>query len=325
VTGKADDKGGVTVRVPATTANMGPGFDSLGLALGLLNVVEVWPDEGETHLIEGEGADTLPRGAENLVRRSMAAVAERVGGALPRVGVRQVNAIPLARGLGSSSAAIVGGCVAANALLGKPLSAEALLHVAAEIEGHPDNVAPALYGGLTVCYQAEAGPGCLRVRPVNPPRAVVAIPEHEVSTERARQALPDMVPRADAVFNVGHAAAVVAAFATGTYEALGAAMADRLHQPYRAHLVPGIDQAIAAARAAGALGAALSGSGPTIIAFAAAGEEAIAAAMKDALARVGVRAETRALEVWGEGARVIPSPPDRLVTHTPSPLPEGAG
>jgi homoserine kinase len=294
----------LVVTVPATTANLGPGFDSLGLALALFNVVEVWPDDAEPHVIEGEGTASLPCGPGNLVRRSMRAVGQRVGRELPRVGIRQRNDIPLARGLGSSSAAIVGGCVAANELLGAPLTGSELFAIEAEIEGHPDNVAAASFGGLTVCYQTADGPHWLEITPLAPPKAVVAIPEHVVSTEEARRALPDSVPRADAVLNVGHAAAVVAAFATGAHAALGAALEDRLHQPYRAHLVPGMDEAIAAACEAGAFGAALSGSGPTIVAFAASREEAVAAAMKAALARAGVKATTRVLEIWNDGATV---------------------
>jgi homoserine kinase len=290
--------------VPATAANLGPGFDSLGLALALHNTVEAWPDDAEPHLVEGEGADTLPRDSQNLVRRAMTAVAERARASLPPVSVRQVNAIPLARGLGSSSAAIVGGCVAANELLGRPLSQDDLLSVAVAIEGHPDNVAPALLGGLTVCYAKGQGAGCLRLDPVSPPRAIVAIPDYEVETEQARRALPASVPRIDAVLNVGHAGAVVAAFATGRYEALRAAMEDRLHQPYRAHLVHGMDEAIRAALEAGALGACLSGSGPTIIAFAHEREDAIAEAMVLALANVGVQAQTKTLQVCPEGATV---------------------
>jgi homoserine kinase len=155
-----------------------------------------------------------------------------------------------------------------------------------------------------VCYALGRGTDCLRLEPVDPPRAVVAIPDYEVETEKARRALPDSVPRLDAVLNVGHAAAVVAAFASGRYEALRVAMEDRLHQPYRAHLVPGMSEAIAAALDAGALGACLSGSGPTIIAFADAQEHAVAEAMKQALANVGVSAQTRVLEVCREGASV---------------------
>lgn len=306
------------MRVPATAANLGPGFDSLGLALALFNEVEVHPiteshstsaaeqtrGRREDHTIEGQGAQTLPRGPENLVRRSMAAVAERVGGTLPSVAVRQANAIPLARGLGSSSAAIVGGCLAANELLGRPLSLNDLLLLCTELEGHPDNVAPALRGGLTVCYSSPKGIGCLKLTPVNPPRAVVAIPNYEVQTEAARRALPTCIPFSDAVLNVGHAAAVTAAFASGQYEALATAMDDRLHQPYRAHLVPGMEEAIQSAVAAGALGACLSGSGPTIIAFAHTREAFIAEAMQQALARVGIEAQTRILEVCTEGATV---------------------
>jgi homoserine kinase len=299
----------VCVTVPATAANLGAGFDSLGLALGLFNMVEAALVGPKTrpeavHTIEGEGAASLSCGPDNLVRRSMAAVALRAGVDLPPVAVRQVNAIPLARGLGSSSAAIVGGCVAANELLGAPLSQDELLAVAVQMEGHPDNVAPALLGGLTVCYAAEEGTGCLRLEPADPPRAVVAIPDYEVETAKARRALPDSVPRGDAVLNVGRAAATVAALVSGEHAALRSGMEDRLHQPYRAHLVPGMDEAIAAALQAGALGACLSGSGPTILALAHGPEDAVAEAMKQALARLGVSAVTRVLDVCLQGATV---------------------
>ncbi len=290
------------VRVPATTANLGPGFDSLGLALGWFNAAEVRVDVEQGHEIEGEGADSLPRGPGNLFRRSLVTVAEWAGMELPSVSVRQENAIPLASGLGSSSATIIGACVAANILLDRPFTDDELFVIAAEIEGHPDNVAPALFGGLTVCYESGERPSCLRISPVDPPRAVIAIPDHQVETEMARRVLPDSVPRKDAVYNVGHAAAVVAAFASGEYAALAAAMDDRLHQPYRAHLVPGMEAALAAAKSAGALGSALSGSGPTIVAFAAEREEAVAAAMKGALSDAGVAAVTRTLEVCEQGA-----------------------
>ncbi|HJN18021.1 MAG TPA: homoserine kinase, partial [Armatimonadota bacterium] len=149
----------IFAKVPATTANMGPGFDSLGLALGMFNIVEVWSDDTEPHIIRGEGAGALPTGPDNLVREAMRAVAERADRPLARVGIRQSNDIPLARGLGSSSAAIIGGCIAANYFLGRPLSDDEILSVAVEIEGHPDNVAPALYGGMMVCYATEAGTG----------------------------------------------------------------------------------------------------------------------------------------------------------------------
>ena len=274
----------------------------MGLALRWFNVAEVWADDDQQHLIEGEGADSLPRGADNLFRRSMAELAARAEATLPPVSVRQENAIPLASGLGSSSAAIVGGCVAANVFLDSPFSDRELFAIAAEIEGHPDNVAPALFGGLTVCFEGADRASCLRIDPVNPPRAIVAVPDHRVETEKARQVLPDSVPRRDAVLNVGHAAAVVAAFGSGEYAALGEAMEDRLHQPYRAHLVPGMDSAIAAARRHGAFGAALSGSGPTIVAFAAEREAEIAAAMNAALADAGVTAMTQTLDICEEGA-----------------------
>ncbi|MGQ9730609.1 MAG: homoserine kinase [Candidatus Zipacnadales bacterium] len=302
------------VRVPATTANLGPGFDSLGLALCLFNTVEVCrlssgdPEalrSEDSHSITGEGAETLPRGPNNLVRRAMNVLAECAGRELPPVNIAQINAIPLARGLGSSSAAIVGGCLAANELLGRPFHQQDLLAIATEIEGHPDNVAPALLGGLTVCHVREAGVGCVRVEPVDPPRVVVAIPEYEVSTEMARQVLPKRVSHIEAVRNIGNAAAIVAAFATGRYEVLGTAMTDWLHQPYRAPLIRGMAETIAAALEAGALGAALSGSGPSIIAFAKGNEESVARAMQQTLAEASVTAASLVLDISREGATMV--------------------
>jgi len=270
----------------------------------MYNTVEVWLDDDEPHAVQGEGAGSLPTGPDNLVRRAMAAVTERAGLELPKLGVRQRNAIPLARGLGSSSAAIIGGCLAADSLLGAPLSRDELLEVAVELEGHPDNVAPALYGGMTVCYAASSGTGCLRFRPANPPRAVVAIPDFEVETESARRALPETVPHADAVLNVGRAAAVVTCFASGSYAPLADALRDRLHQPYRAHLVPGMEEAIAAALDAGAYGAALSGSGPSIVAFTHNREERVAAALREALGNTGAGIRVEVLDICFEGATV---------------------
>ena len=292
------------IRVPATSANLGPGFDCLGLALGLHNTLEVTP-AGTTRLeIEGEGASELPRDETHLVRRAMDLFAERSGRPLPPVAIRQENRIPLARGLGSSSAAIVGAVVAAARLLEVEACAEDLLRLAAEVEGHPDNVAPALLGGLTVASSGESGARAIRLAPVAGVRAVVAVPDFQVATRAARQALPEGVPHADAVFNVAHAATVLAAFLTGRFELLGEALEDRLHQPYRAHLIPGLWEVIATAREAGAYGAAISGSGPSVVAFVGEGAEAVGAAMVTAFAHAGVDARALSLPVDLDGTTV---------------------
>lgn len=294
----------LTVRVPATTANLGPGFDCLGLALGIFNTVQLALAETTAVEVTGCGAEALPRDEGNLIlvaaRRVAAAAGAQVGG----WALRQHNDIPLARGMGSSSAAIVGGLVAANALLGAGLSPRALLDIAVSIEGHPDNVAPALLGGLTVCCTDEEGLGMARFEPPAGLRAVLAIPDYEVSTEAARRALPSEIPHADGVFNTCHSTAVLAALISGDMALLGRAMKDRLHEPYRAPLVRGMAACVEAARGAGAHAAALSGSGPTIVAFAAEGEERILEAMVAALRGAGVNAEGRVAELEAQGARV---------------------
>lgn len=295
----------VTVRVPATTANLGAGYDCLGLALALHNEVTLSRADLPSVEIEGEGADSLPRNGDHLVLRAVAAAAGAAERELPPLALRQVNRIPLARGLGSSSAAIVGGVVAANELFGLGLSARQLLDLATQVEGHPDNVAPALLGGLTVCCSVENEVLVKRLEVAPGLACVVAIPDFEVATHQARRALPETVPHADAVFNLCRVGLSVAALISGEFALLGEAMRDRLHQPYRAHLVPGMDDAIAAALAAGAHGACLSGSGPTIAAFVSAAGEEVGAAMEKAFTRAGVRARAQVLALSAEGAQVI--------------------
>ncbi len=301
----SDRPAAVTVRVPATTANLGPGYDCLGLALGLHNEVTLALADEPTVAIEGEGAQSLPRDASHLVLGAARAATEAAGAEPPALSLHQANRIPLARGLGSSSAAIVGGIMAANELLGLGLSVRRVLDIATGIEGHPDNVAPALLGGLTVCCtvgdevlveRLEVAPGL---------SCVVAVPDFEVPTHDARRVLPDTVTHADAVFNLCRASLIVAALVSGDFAVLGEAMRDRLHQPYRAHLVPGMEEAIAAALATGAHGAALSGSGPTIAAFVGDAGEEVGRAMVNAFERAGVAARTRALRLSSGGAAVI--------------------
>jgi homoserine kinase len=299
----------VHVRVPATSANLGPGFDALGLALTLYNRIEMAVGTGETRVeVSGEGAATLERDAANLVCRAATRLYRELGRPCPALMVRLENNIPVARGLGSSSSAIVGGLVTANALAGGPLDREALLRLAVELEGHPDNVAPALLGGLQLCVHHEGR--LLHVALPLPPgmRLVACVPEAVVSTAAARAALPPAYPRADAVFAAGRAALLVAAFATGRLELLHAGMEDRLHQPYRAPLVPGFQAALRAARAAGADGACLSGSGSTMLAVTRGEPEPVGEAMAAAVRAAGAAARWLALEPDLVGARLEPPP-----------------
>ncbi len=296
-----------TVTVPASTANLGAGFDCLALALGLRNTVELSDlghRQGLEFDVQGEGAEGVPRDASNLIARSAERVFQAVGrwpgGALR---VRSVNRIPPGSGLGSSSAAIVGGMVAANALVGGGLGRADLLRLACDLEGHPDNVAAALYGGLVIVSASGEAPVARSV-PVAPRRVVIALPDVRLSTAEARAALPQQVPLADAVFNLGHALFTVQALAAEDDALLAWAVDDRLHQPYRQRLVPGYAEVAAAARQAGAAAVALSGAGPSLVAFAARGHAEIAAAMQQAFGAHGLACRTFVLAVDPQGAIV---------------------
>ncbi|MDQ7842146.1 MAG: homoserine kinase [Armatimonadota bacterium] len=306
----------VRVRVPASTANLGPAFDVLGVALTLHNEVELEPGEATTVVVRGEGEGTLPPTAANLVARAAGGVA-RAAGVARQFSIRCRNRIPLGRGLGSSAAAIVGGAVAANEALGRPLSTGALLELAWKMEGHPDNVAAALLGGVVLVDVSSGSVAWTRLLPRWELEFVVAVPEFSVATGAARAALPAAVPLRDAVANLARTARLVAAFATGQPELLRGAFDDTLHQPYRSALVPGMQAVIRAANEAGAYGAALSGSGPTVVALApAGGGEAVGRAMVEAFAAAGQTAAAKVLQIDDAGATVV----DR---ETPMRLGEG--
>ena len=292
------------VSVPASTANLGPGFDCLALALDLRNTLEV-TDTGEGSglelSVEGEGAHLVPRDGRNLMVRSMERVFA-VAGRRPagRLRVRAINGIPLGSGMGSSAASIVAGLAAANALVRAGLDQAALLRLAHAIEGHPDNVAAAIYGGL-VLVSADGETVQARTVPVPPMQVVIVLPALRLSTAQARAALPAQVSLQDAVFNVGRALFTVQALATGDAELLGWAMADRLHQPYRQKLIPGYAAVEAAARQAGAAAVALSGAGPSLVAFATDRHDAIAAAMQSAFQAHGLASRAFVLAVSPKG------------------------
>lgn len=296
----------VHVRVPASTANLGPGFDALGLALALHNEIEAQESDRVALAIEGEGADQLAPNERNVVVRAVRAAYEAAGRPFRGCALSCVNRIPLARGLGSSAAAWVGGLVAGNALLGSPLDRPALLVLAARAEGHPDNVAAALLGGLTVAYGGAEGARALSL-PIPPGlRFIVLVPEVSMSTAEARAILPASVSRADAVFNVQRVALLLASLQAGRVDLLPAALEDRLHEPYRLRLFPWMTEVTAAARAAGALGCVLSGAGPSLLAVTAGDAEAtaVAQAMERTLDRAGVKGGARSLTVDTEGAVV---------------------
>jgi homoserine kinase len=289
-------------RVPATSANLGPGFDALGLALALHNEVVAREDDRVTVTIEGEGADRLARDGTNVVARGVKLAYEAAGRPFKGCALECVNRIPAARGLGSSAAAWVGGLVAGNALLGSPLSRHALLGLAARAEGHPDNVAAAILGGLTVSCGTPEGVTAVTLPVTKSLTWVVLVPEVTSATAEARALLPRSVPREDAVFNVQRVALLLAGLQTSLPQALSVALDDRLHQPYRLKLFPWMPDIATAARAAGALGCVLSGAGPSLLAVVAGDGPAVGSAMEAALSRAGVRGKARILDVDASGA-----------------------
>lgn len=310
----------VTVSVPATTANLGPGFDCIGAALTLYNQFKFTRLEANaaTRLsitVEGTEAARVNTGADNLVYQSFVKLYKHIGKTPPPVQIEIELGVPLARGLGSSATAIVGGLVGANCLAGVPLDENEVGRIAIALEGHPDNVVPALLGG---CRLAATGlsdephrhgerkeeweiceiPWHSEIVPV------VAIPDFELSTEEARRVLPTQYSRADAIFNTAHLGLLLRGLETGRGDWLRVAMQDRIHQPYRTSLIRGYDAVRSAAMDSGAFGMVISGAGPTLLALAEAAlaskvVEAMAAAWKDE----GIMAQVRSLSIDTQGAK----------------------
>lgn len=299
--------------VPASTANLGPGFDCLGLALALYNTVELQTQPGEKGWkvsIDGEGASDLPSNEKNLIVQAMLDICKKTGKNFPGVGIhlKATNAIPLSSGLGSSAAAIVSGLVVANSLLETRLTPRELLQLAARREGHPDNVAAALFGGLTAA--GGAGPtggndnADVVELDVDNLQVVIALPNVRLSTAEARKVLPEKVPFQDAVANMRNSLFVIQALQQGDFEVLKWAMKDRLHEPYRQSLIPGYQKVCEAAYEKGAAAVVLSGAGPSLAAFAPEHHAAIAEAMKAAFESESVSCRTFILPVDQKGAQV---------------------
>ncbi|MEW8959016.1 Homoserine kinase [Moorella humiferrea] len=293
------------VRVPATTANLGPGFDTIGMALDLYDEVYIEVSQNLEINVTGEGEATIPRGPENIAFRAAMAVFARTGQRGVNLKINMHNNIPVARGLGSSAAALVGGLVGANVLLGEPLSSEELIELATQLEGHPDNVAPAILGGLVVAAREGEKVYCRRLEPPVGLTTVVAIPHFTLSTKVSRGVLPAKVDLADAVFNLSRVGLFLLAVQAGDLELMGKMMEDKLHQPYRLSLVPGMAEVFGAAREAGALAVALSGSGPSVIAFCRGRKPKVGEAMAAAFARHGVACIIKELNPCKRGAFVV--------------------
>lgn len=304
---------GAAVLVPATSANLGPGFDSFGLALDLHNRFEAELADAWRVDVRGEGEGRLAADGRNVVAKAMARAFEHAGRPELRARIDCLNRVPTGSGLGSSSAAIVGGLLLGEALLGVDFGEQERIRLAADIEGHPDNVAAALLGGFTVCWAEEGAARCARFEPARGLAAVVVPAVGSLATSVARAMLPEAVPHADAAFNVAHAGLLAAAIASGRPELLGSALRDRLHEPYRAPAVADLQDVHDILRAGGAAGVALSGAGPTVIGLVAGDtdESAHALAVKVAercgerIAALGTRKPPQALRIDRAGARLL--------------------
>ena len=308
----------ISVLAPATTANLGPGFDCLGMALEIWNRLEVFLDDdaGATtpgHATEadvlvevlGEGAGELSTGRDNLIYRSMEFLFNEADEEMPPVRLRCHNEIPLERGLGSSAAAITGGLVAANVLCSTIFSSKDLLEMAVTIEGHPDNVAAAVLGGLQLVVSEGSR---IMTAPISVPpeiHGVLFIPAVGIATSDARNVLPQTVNLEDAVFNVSRASLLVAAMAANHPEYLLEATRDKLHQPYRQTLLPAMKLLFQAALDAGALGVFLSGSGSTVLALTKGREMTVAYEMAEAAKQMGIEGRVKITQPSLQGAHAV--------------------
>jgi homoserine kinase len=299
-----------SVRVPSSSSNLGAGFDCFSLALKLHLTVTATVDAGASEpcvvVSSGEGSAQLPSAEDNLIFRAMQFIATQEDWQLPPVRISVVNEIPIGRGLGSSAAAIVAGLTLASLICGQKLSANELLRYAFEIEGHADNAAAGVYGGLVVSTVKADGDVVVVKRPwPNDLKVIVVSPDVQLKTADARHVLPEMVKRTDAVFNLQRVALFGAALESGQYDLLWEAMQDRLHQKQRQGMVPGLAEALAIPRQPGLLGVALSGSGPSVVAIAQDHAPAIWEALEAKFRSHDLKAAVRVLEVDEEGCKVI--------------------
>ncbi len=299
--------GRVVVKVPASSANLGPGFDSLGMALSLFAWVSMSPSNATKITLVGDNLEGVAEDKTNLVYIVAQSVFAKAGVELPELDIGIRSDIPLTRGLGSSAAAIVGALVAANALIGYALTEDEIFQMATSIEKHPDNVGASLYGGIIAAAWDGDRAEYVRIEPPVGMDVLVAIPEFELSTKKARNVLPEQISMKDAVFNVTHSSLLTAALATGRLDLLSHAMRDRLHQPYRAALIPGMDRILREATEHGALGAVLSGAGPTLLLLARsenAGDGQLVEFVQAVMAKEGIEVTTRWLEPCLNGPTV---------------------
>jgi homoserine kinase len=298
----------VLVKVPASTANMGPGFDALGMALNLFAWIEMSiTDEQTSFHLHGEQMKGVPTDKSNLLYTVAQMVFEQAGVNHPELEISMYSEIPLTRGLGSSASAIIGALAGANALIGNKLTGDELFQIATRLEKHPDNVGASLFGGIVVAFWDGSRAEYIRLEPDSNLEVLVAIPTFQLATEKARHVLPQQITMKDAVFNVGHSSLLVAALSTGNLAMIRHAMKDALHQPYRAALIPGMQDILEHAADHGALGAALSGAGPTMLALVDARSEQkkeLEEFLIDSFRKQGIEAETMWLQPCRDGVTV---------------------
>lgn len=296
----------VTARIPASTTNLGPGFDVLGLALQLYSKVTLETIETDTQVVvSGVDADKIPSTPQHIAFQAVELVFDRSGTKRPKGFKLQIeNGIPAIRGLGGSGTAILGGLLTANVLCSSPFSDTELLNFATELEGHPDNVAASLYGGIVVSAQENAHVHTIRLECPPVLSVVLAIPDFPLSTEQARGVLPTSVGFSDAIYNTSRSTLLIASIATGQFEMLRVAMKDRLHQPYRTSLIPGFDDVAKAATTAGALSVALSGAGPTVAAYCLDHTDQVAEQMQAAFKKHQIVSDIKILKPDADGASV---------------------
>ena len=296
----------VKITVPATTANIGAGFDCIGAALSLYNEFKFTPNTtGLKITVTGEEAEKVSTEENNLLYQSFVKLYQYINRTVPSVEIEIKLGVPLARGLGSSATAIVGGLLGANYLAGNPLTQAETQELAIALEGHPDNVVPALLGN---CQLSVGEMGNWQICPIPWHQdivPVVAIPNFELSTEEARSVLPTEIIRSDAIFNIARMGLLVRGLETNNSDWLATALEDKLHQPYRQKLIRGYQEVKTAAIAQGAYGMVISGAGPTLLALTNPTQvDNVVTAMKTAWASIGVSADVRSLEIDTQGARI---------------------
>ena len=287
--------------VPASTSNLGPGFDTLGLAVNRYLIVEAEPSDKLSVEVSGEGAAYIPADDRNLI----VVAAKKLLGKTPELRIRVQNGIPACGGFGASGAAIVGGLLLGNEFSAARLDMERIYNVAVEIEGHPDNVSAAIFGGMVVNARNNTGYARIKIPVDGKLKFVAVLPDSRVETEAARKILPASVPMAEAVSNVQHSSLLVAAMASGEYRMITKALKDELHEKYRKKLIPHFDEFASAAMANGALGFTISGAGSSCIAFCLEGTAEVSDSFKELARRLGLNWGVEIFEPVNKGAEVL--------------------